>query len=195
MFTWNVRMIDSEVKKAARIILSGGVLLYPTDTIWGIGCDATNSKAVRGIYEIKQRSDSKSMLVLVSGKEMLKSYVNSIPDEAFNIIEAAKKPTTIIYPGARSLAPNLLAADGSVGIRITSDEFCIKLIEKTGCPIVSTSANLSGSTSPGFFRAIDSRIIDQVDHVVGLRQDESESAISSTIIKIEKGGKLTVLRP
>lgn len=188
-------MIDSEIKAAARIILSGGVLLYPTDTIWGIGCDARDEKAVQRIYEIKQRSDSKSMLVLVSGIKMLKSYVKFIPDEALNIIKAAKKPTTIIYPGAKSLAPNLLAADGSVGIRITSDEFCNKLIEKTGRPIVSTSANISGSASPGFFRAIDSRIIARVDHVVGLRQDESESASSSTIIKIEKEGKLTVLRP
>jgi L-threonylcarbamoyladenylate synthase len=195
MFTWNVRMINSEVKKAVEIISAGGILLYPTDTIWGIGCDATNARAVQRIYEIKQRSDSKSMLVLVPGVEMLRSYVESIPDKALELIFNTTRPTTIIYPGAIHLAPNLLAEDGSVGIRVTSDDFCRKLIEKAGFPIVSTSANISGSVSPGFFRAIDSRIIDQVDHVVGLRQDESESASSSTIIKIEKEGKLTVLRP
>jgi len=120
-------MIDTEVRKAKEILSSGGIILYPTDTIWGIGCDATNPDAVQRIYGIKQRSDSKSMLILVPGTEMLSRYLESIPDKAVEIIKTATKPTTIIYPGARNLAPNLVAEDGSIGIRVTSDPFCMKL--------------------------------------------------------------------
>ncbi len=188
-------MIDSEVTRAEEIISSGGIILYPTDTIWGIGCDATNSNAVQRIYEIKQRSDSKSMLVLVSGLEMLSAYLESIPEKALEIIASATLPTTIIYPGACNLAPNLLAEDGSVGIRITSDPFCIKLTALFGLPIVSTSANISGRPSPGFFGEIDPVIRKQVDYVVRLRQDEVTPASASTILKLDKKGIITVIRP
>jgi len=188
-------MINSEVTKAEEIISAGGIILYPTDTIWGIGCDATNARAVQRIYEIKQRSDSKSMLVLVPGVEMLRRFVESIPDKALELIFNTTKPTTIIYPGAIKLAPNLLAEDGSVGIRVTSDDFCRKLIEKTGFPIVSTSANTSGNPAPESFGTIESEIKQKVDHVVNWRQNEITPSAPSTIIKLDEDGRPTILRP
>ncbi len=195
MYTWSAGMIDSEVIKAKEIISSGGIILYPTDTIWGIGCDATNPKAVQRIYEIKQRSDSKSMLVLVSGPEMLNRYLAGVPEKALWILSTTSKPTTIIYPEARNLAPNLVAEDGSVGIRITTDPFCRKLLELFGGAIVSTSANHSGNPAPAFFREIDIAIRKQVDYVVRLRQKETTAATASTILKLDKKGNLTVIRP
>jgi L-threonylcarbamoyladenylate synthase len=188
-------MIDAEAKKAAEIVRSGGIILYPTDTIWGIGCDASSANAVQRIYEIKQRSDSKSMLVLADGLEMLSTYLEQVPEEALEIIRTAIKPTTIIYPGAIRLAPNLLAEDGSVGIRISSDEFCQKLIKETGFPIVSTSANISGNPAPVFFGAIESEIRQKVDYVVNWRQDENTPSAPSAIIKLDENGRSTVLRP
>lgn len=188
-------MIDTEVKKAGAIISSGGTILYPTDTIWGIGCDATRQESVQNIYQIKQRADSKSMLVLVNGINMLEEYIERIPTQALEIIEKAKKPSTIIYPGARKLAKNLLASDGSIGIRITSDPFCKKLIEFTGLPIVSTSANLSGEQSPSSFQEIKTSIWQQVDYVVKWRQDDSAPSSPSAIIKLEDDGSFTTLRP
>lgn len=188
-------MIDAEVKKAAEVIRSGGIILYPTDTIWGIGCDATSANAVRRIYEIKQRSDSKSMLVLALGIEMLSTYLEKVPEEALEIIRTATFPTTIIYPGAIRLAPNLLAEDGSVGIRISSDEFCRKLIKETGFPIVSTSANISGNPAPATFGTIEPALLQKVDHVVNWRQKEDTPSAPSTIIKLDENGRSTVLRP
>lgn len=188
-------MIDSELKIAAETVLSGGIILYPTDTIWGIGCDATNMDAVQLIYNIKQRDDSKSMLVLVNGHNMLKQFLEAIPNQAEELLRKAEKPTTIIYPGARNLAGNLLAEDGSVGIRITSDPFCKKLIEYTGLPIVSTSANISGDPSPSRFSEISTRIRQQVDYVVNWRQNETESSLPSAIIKLDLDGGISILRP
>lgn len=187
-------MIETEVKKAVTILQSGGTILYPTDTIWGIGCDAGNQESVRKIYHIKMRADSKSMLVLVNGIPMLEEYLDSIPLRAIEIIEKAEKPTTIIYPGARNLAKNLLAPDGSIGIRITSDPFCKKLIESTGSPIVSSSANISGREAPSTFQDIDIGIREQVDYVVNWRQEEHAAASPSAIIKLEKDGNITTLR-
>jgi len=194
MFTWSAKMIDSEVARAKEVLLTGGCILYPTDTIWGIGCDATNPVAVQKIYSMKKRADNKSMLVLISGTEMLSYYLKKIPARALELIESALKPTTIIYPGAIKLAPNLLAEDGSVGIRITSDEFCQKLIEKAGFPIVSTSANTSGNPAPLSFRTIESELLQKVDHVVNWRQDENKSSSPSAIIKLDENGRTTVLR-
>lgn len=188
-------MIDSELKIASEVVLSGGVILYPTDTIWGIGCDATNIDAVQAIFDIKQRDDSKSMLVLVNGLSMLKHYLKEIPPQALELIAKAEKPTTIIYPGARNLASKLVADDGSVGIRIPSDPFCLKLIESTGLPIVSTSANLSGDPSPSLFNEISTQICKQVDHVVKWRQNETEVSSPSAIIKLEIDGGMSILRP
>ena len=187
-------MIDSEIKKAVEVILSGGIILYPTDTIWGIGCDATNREAVQKIYDIKQRDDSKSMLVLVNGISMLEEYLENIPLQALNIIKQSEKPTTIIYPGARNLADNLVAPDGSIGIRITSDLFCRKLIAITGKPIVSTSANISGEQSPAAFHKIKTLIREQIDYVVNWRQDETAPSAPSAIIKLEDDGTITTLR-
>ena len=187
-------MIDSEVKKAAKVLGSGGIILYPTDTIWGIGCDATRLETVQLIYALKQRDDSKSMLVLVNGLRMLKQYLHTVRPEALELIAKAEKPTTIIYPGARKLASNLLAADGSVGIRITSDPFCKKLIELTGKPIVSTSANISGEQSPAAFHKIKTPIREQIDYVVNWRQDETATSAPSAVIKLEDDGTITTLR-
>jgi L-threonylcarbamoyladenylate synthase len=187
--------MHEEVREAAGVIRSGGIILYPTDTIWGIGCDATSPPAVQRVYEIKQRSDRRSMLVLVSGPEMLEKYLVKVPAVASEIIRSALKPTTIIYPGAVNLAANLVAEDGSVGIRITSDPFCLELIRMTGLPIVSTSANTSGNPSPDIFQEIEQAIIDRVDHVVRWRQDETTPANPSAIIKVDERGATTLLRP
>lgn len=188
-------MIDTEVKKTGDIILSGSIILYPTDTIWGIGCDATNRQSVQDIYHIKRRTDSKSMLVLMDGIGMLGKYLENLPSQALEIIKKAVNPTTIIYPGARNLADNLVATDGSIGIRITSDPFCRKLIEYTGRPIVSTSANISGEQSPSAFHMIKSPLLEQVDYVVNWRQDETTYALPSSILKLETDGTVTTLRP
>jgi L-threonylcarbamoyladenylate synthase len=187
--------MDEIVLETARIIREGGIILYPTDTIWGIGCDATNFHAVQRIYQIKQRSDQKSMLVLMNERSMLQQYLVEIPATAMPFIQSPKKPTTIIYPGARNLAANLMAPDGSIGIRITRDPFCKKLITLTGTPLVSTSANVSGNPSPLTFSDIDPRIHEKVDYVVNWRQDERVPSAPSTILKIKRDGKVVVLRP
>jgi len=187
-------MIDSEARKASKVVLSGGTILYPTDTIWGIGCDATNGEAVQRVYDLKQRDDHKSMLVLVNGIQMLKQYLNAFPPQAQELIASASKPTTIIYPGARKLAGNLVAEDGSVGIRITTDPFCQQLIAFTGKPIVSTSANLSGDPSPSLFNEVKPEILHRVDHVVNWRQDEKDPGQASAIIKLEAGGGISIIR-
>ena len=195
MFILSACMIDREVEKAGAILKSGGTILYPTDTIWGIGCDATRPECVKNIYQIKQRADSKSMLVLVNGIAMLEEYIESIPAQALELIEKTEKPTTIIYPGARKLASNLLASDGSIGIRLTTDTFCSLLIEFTGFPLVSTSANISGEQAPSSFQKILTSIRQQVDYVVNWRQDETTVSTPSAIIKLGKDGSITTLRP
>jgi len=194
MYILNARIMFEEVHKARTYIDSGGVILYPTDTIWGIGCDARNPSAVDRIYRIKQRSDSKSMLVLINGIQMLEHYLVTIPQQTQTILESAQKPTTIVFPGARNLAENLLAEDGSLGIRISSDPFCRQLIELSGKPIVSTSANISGSPSPSLFSEIESQILSQVDYVVNWRQEELEPAAPSAIVKLSNQGDITILR-
>jgi len=184
-----------ELRITADHLNRGHVILYPTDTIWGIGCDATDPSAVERIYQMKQRSDKKSMLVLMSGPQMLHRYLKSVPDTALEIIRSAKKPTTIIYPGAVHLAPNLVAGDGSIGIRITSDPFCKRLIESIGLPIVSTSANTSGNPSPGSFGEIETTLLEQADYVVKWRQEEKAPSAPSSIIKVNEKGETTLIRP
>ena len=188
-------MMVDEVRKAGSVVLAGGTILYPTDTIWGIGCDATNPEAVQKIYQIKQRPDRKSMLVLMNDPAMLSNYLESVPDTALKIIDSAEKPTTIIYQGAKNFALNLPAKDGTIGIRITSDPFCRQLIKHTGKPIVSTSANISGSPSVSFFSHINKLIRNQVDYVVSWRQDETSRTNPSAILKLDLKGNVTVLRP
>lgn len=172
----------------------GGVILYPTDTIWGIGCDATNEEAVRRVYEIKQRADSKAMLALVDSPVKVDFYVQDVPEIAWDLIEMADKPLTVIYSGARNLAPNLLAEDGSVGIRVTNEEFSKRLCQQFRKAIVSTSANISGRPSPGNFSEISEEIKSAVDYIVECRREETDWPKPSGIIKLEKGGVIKIIR-
>lgn len=172
----------------------GGVILYPTDTIWGLGCDATNPEAVRKVYEIKQRSDSKAMLVLVDSSVKIEFYVADVPPIAWDLIELADKPMTIIYSGARNLAANLLAEDGSVGIRVTNEAFSRQLCQRFRKAIVSTSANVSGQPSPANFSEVSEEIKSLVDYVVTFRQNEREHPKPSSIIKLDKGGVIKIIR-
>lgn len=173
---------------------AGGIILYPTDTIWGIGCDATNEKAVQRVYDLKRRADNKAMLVLTDSSAKLNAYVTEVPEIAWDLIEVADKPLTIIYPGARNLAPNLLGEDGSVGIRITQEEFSRRLCERFRKPLVSTSANVSGEKSPQNFHEISDVIKDGVDYIVAYRQDDMTGAQPSGIIKLGLGGLIQVIR-
>lgn len=172
----------------------GGVILYPTDTIWGIGCDATNEEAVRRVYDIKKRIDSKALLVLVDSSVKVDFYVDEVPDIAWDLIELTDKPLTIIYSGARNLAPNLLAEDGSVGIRVTSEDFSRKLCQRFRKAIVSTSANVSGQPSPSNFSEISEEIKAAVDYVVTYKQEDTSHPKPSGIIKLGKGGVIKVIR-
>ncbi len=183
-----------DLKAASDVLRRGGTILYPTDTIWGIGCDATCEEAVQRLYEIKQRHDEKSMLVLLDSADKLNRYVAEIPDIAWNILDVTDKPLTVIYPGARNLAKNLIADDGSIGIRIIADEFCNKLIASLGRPLVSTSANISGMPWPANFQKIDRSIVKQVDYVVKWRQNEESRGKPSGIIKIGLRGEVQVIR-
>ena len=172
----------------------GGVILYPTDTIWGIGCDATNEDAVRRVYEIKQRQDSKAMLVLVESSVKVDFYVRDVPEVAWDLIDLADKPLTIIYSGARNLAANLLAEDGSVGIRVTNEDFSKRLCQQFRKAIVSTSANISGQPSPKNFSEISEEVKSAVDYIVGYRQEEISNPKPSSIIKLDKGGVIKIIR-
>jgi L-threonylcarbamoyladenylate synthase len=176
-----------DIKKACQVMNEGGVILYPTDTIWGIGCDATNEEAVRRVYEIKQRSDSKAMLVLVVSPVKVDFYVQ-------DVIEVADKPLTIIYSGARNLAPNLIAEDGSVGIRVTNEGFSKRLCQQFRKAIVSTSANISGQPSPANYSEITEELKSMVDYVVGYRREEMGHPKPSSIIKLDKGGVIKIIR-
>ncbi len=187
-------MMHEEVSKAGAVILAGGTILYPTDTIWGLGCDATNHNAVRKLIEIKQRPENKSMLVLMDGLSMLADYLENVPEAAMDILNNAENPTTIIYQNAKNFATNLLAEDGSIGIRITSDPFCREMINLTGKPIVSTSANISGQASPTSYAEINETICEQVDYVVRWRQEEITPSTSSVILKLDSEGGVTILR-
>lgn len=177
-----------DIKKACQVMREGGVILYPTDTIWGIGCDATNEDAVRRVYEIKQRQDSKAMLVLVDSSVKVDFYVRDVPEVAWDLIDLADKPLTIIYSGARNLAANLLAEDGSVGIRVTNEDFSKRLCQQFRKAIVSTSANISGQPSPKNFSEISEEVKSAVDYIVGYRQEEISNPKPSSIIKLDKGG-------
>ena len=172
----------------------GGVILYPTDTVWGIGCDAINEDAVRRVYEIKQRQDSKAMLVLVDSSVKVDFYVRDVPEVAWDLIDLADKPLTIIYSGARNLAANLLAEDGSVGIRVTNEEFSKRLCQQFRKAIVSTSANISGQPSPKNFSEISEEVKSAVDYIVGYRQEEMSNPKPSSIIKLGKGGVIKIIR-
>jgi len=185
---------NDDIVKAVEVLRSGGIILYPTDTIWGIGCDATNPAAVRRIYEIKQRIDAKSMLVLMENPNLLNSYITEVPEIAWDLIDVADNPLTIIYPGAKNLAPNLLATDGSIGIRITTEPFTQQLIQRFRKPVVSTSANISGQKSPRNFNEINDEIKPMMDYIVAYRQDDLSKSNPSGIIKIGVGGQIEIIR-
>ena len=180
-------MMNDEIKKACEVMYKGGVILYPTDTVWGIGCDATNEEAVKKVFEIKRRADSKAMLVLVDSPVKVESYVSDVPSVAWDLIEMTTKPLTIIYE-------NLIAEDGSVGIRVTSEEFSKQLCFRFKKAIVSTSANISGEPSPAVFSEISEEIKNAVDYIVDYRRDETGPAKPSSIIKLGKGGTVKVIR-
>ena len=186
--------IREEIKKACEVLQKDGVILYPTDTVWGIGCDATNEEAVKRVYEIKRRADSKAMLVLVDSDVKVDFYVKDVPEVAWDLIQYATKPLTVIYDDARNLASNLIGEDGSVGIRVTSEEFSKQLCYRFRKAIVSTSANISGEPSPASFGEIQDEIKQAVDYIVGYRQDEPAGAKPSSILKLGRGGVIKIIR-
>ena len=186
--------MKEEIKRACEVMQKGGVILYPTDTIWGIGCDATNEEAVKRVYEIKKRADSKAMLVLVDSDVKVDFYVKDVPEVAWDLIQYATKPLTVIYDDARNLAPNLIGEDGSVGIRVTSEEFSKQLCFRFRKAIVSTSANISGEPSPASFSEIQDEIKQAVDYIVEYRQDEPAGAKPSSILKLGRGGLIKIIR-
>lgn len=183
------------INKCLRVkeeLIKSKTILYPTDTVWGLGCDATNEEAVKKIYKLKNREESKSLIILVDSIEMLQNHVENIPKKALEILKKAEKPTTIIYNNPKGLAANTIASDNTIAIRIPKDEFCIQLIKGFGKPIVSTSANVSGEPTPKSFSEISKAILKNVDYVVDLHQ-EKISEKSSTILKIE-GDDVIVIR-
>ncbi|MDR1720464.1 MAG: threonylcarbamoyl-AMP synthase [Dysgonamonadaceae bacterium] len=186
--------MEEEVKRACAVLAKGGVILYPTDTVWGIGCDATDIDAVRRVYEIKQRDDAKSMLVLIDSAEHLAHYVEALPAIAMELVTVSENPLTVIYEGARNLASNLIAADGTIGIRVTNEDFSHALCRRFRKPVVSTSANLSGAPSPATFAEIDAAIIQAVDYVVNYRRDDLRRARPSSIIKLGNKGEIQIIR-
>ena len=181
-----------QVNDALSHLKQEGVLLYPSDTIWGIGCDARSTKAVETVYRLKQRADSKALICLVADREMLASYVGEIPSVLLPYL-TEDRPTTIIYPKVQGLSDRLCAEDGSIGIRIAQDDFCVQLIQALGAPIVSTSANISGAASPQKYKDIATEILTGVDHIVPLRQNEIQTQ-ASRIIQLKKENSIAILR-
>lgn len=182
------------MQEVVQVLNNGGIILYPTDTIWGIGCDATNARAVEKIYRIKVRDRSKSLIVLVENMDVLSEYVQEVPDVAHELIERIHEPLTIIYPQARNIARNAVAEDGSIAIRIPKNDFCQSLLKAFGKPITSTSANISGDPSPLTFGKISQKIKDTVDLVVQPRQQHVSMSKPSSIIKINAGGDIQIIR-
>ena len=186
--------MQDEIKRTIEVLRSGGIILYPTDTVWGIGCDATNESAVKRIFEIKKRTDTKAMLVLVDNPAKLQGYVDEVPDIAWDLIEMAEKPLTIIYPQAKNLASNLIADDKTIGIRITKEVFSRNLCTQFRKPIVSTSANVSGEPTPANFNQISEEIKSTVDYVVNFRREDNSKPKPSSIIKLGKGNIFQLIR-
>lgn len=191
-----MRYDRKDLQQALQVLREGGVILYPTDTIWGIGCDATNAEAVARVYEIKKRVDSKAMLVLLDGAGKLQGYMEKVPETAWMLLEASngQRPMTIIYPRAKNMATNLLAEDGSVGIRITSELFSKALCEQFRRPIVSTSANISGEPAAKVFDEIPAELLEAVDYVCHYRREDKTTAQPSSIIKIDEKERITIIR-
>ena len=187
-------MLKDEINKALEVLKNGGVILYPTDTIWGLGCDATNVEAVDKLLSIKNRPAEKSLIILLDVDSKLQSYITEVPEVAYDLIEYAENPLTIVFPGAKNLAPNVINVDRSVGIRIVKHDFCTPLIQRFRKPIVSTSANLSGKPSPKFFDDLDPEILELVDLVVNFEQENRNIKKPSTIMKLSPGGQFEFIR-
>jgi L-threonylcarbamoyladenylate synthase len=183
-----------DIRDALKVLRAGGVILYPTDTIWGIGCDATNAEAVRKIYAIKQRAENKSLIILVNSAGMLTRYVDNPPEVALQMAELTESPLTIVYDRGRSLAEGVASADGSVGVRICADPFCDELITALRKPLVSTSANISGSSAPALFDEISEELKASVDYVCLWRQDDRSRAKASSVIRVSGNGIVKILR-
>lgn len=188
-------MVDytEELNNALTVLKRGGIILYPTDTVWGIGCDATNADAIDKIYALKKRSEEKALICLVSDFKMLNQYVEEVPEVAYDILKYAAKPTTIIYDKPIRVAENLVGEDNTLGIRVTKDEFCTKLIRKLKRPLVSTSANISNQPTPEAFAQIAPEILKGVDYVVNLQQS-IKTPKPSAIIKLSNDGKVKIIR-
>lgn len=183
-----------DLKQALEVLRSGGLILYPTDTIWGIGCDATNEQAVQKVFALKQRTDAKSLLLLVDVVGRIPSYVEEVPDLAWDLVAFSSKPLSIIYDNARNLAKSVVAKDGSVGIRVCQEPFVKALLQQFKKPIVSTSANISGQTAPAIFENIVEEIKQGVDYIVEYRQGDVEGSESSSIMKLKNDGQIIIIR-
>lgn len=187
--------IEEDIKKACEVLRQGGLILYPTDTVWGIGCDATNSEAVARVYNLKQRCDSKALIVMLADENQLCRYIDVVPDIAYELISVATKPLTIVYDNAINLCKELCAEDGSVGIRITREDFSKRLCKAFRRPIVSTSANISGQPTPIMFKDISNEIISGVDYVVENKRNQNGKATPSSVIKLSHDNSIKILRP
>ena len=183
-----------DIRCAVEVMNQGGIILYPTDTIWGLGCDATNAKAVRRIYEIKKRTDAKALISLVDSETKVQFYVKEVAEVAWDVMELSEHPMTVVFDGGRNLAPNLLAEDGSVAIRITKEAFSKELCMRMKRAVVSTSANISGQPAPRCFSEISEEIKKAVDYICTSRQDEPPTQTASSIIKLGAGGEVTIIR-
>lgn len=190
-----IKDYNEEIEWCIQILKSGGTILYPTDTIWGIGCDATNPKAVEKVYAIKQRAESKSLIILVDTFDKVSEYVKKVPDVAYDLVKNIDTPVTIIYSDARHLAHNVIAPDGTIAIRVVNDSFCQQLIGRFGKPIVSSSANVSGAETPLFFSNIAKQIINDVDYTVSINREKINHIKPSTIIRLHENGEFLIIRP
>lgn len=187
-------MLRDEVKKAFEVLQGGGIILYPTDTIWGIGCDASNTEAIQKIFALKHRAAEKSMIILLDTENKLESYIREVPAVAYDLIEFAENPLTLVMPGAKNISPALIAEDGSVGVRVSKHPFCQQLIQRLRRPLVSTSANISGEPSPQNFSQISAEIIAGVDYVVDIDQHDLSIKKPSTIMRIDPSGMFEFIR-
>ncbi len=186
--------MKQEIQQALTTLREGGLILYPTDTVWGIGCDASNPEAIKKVYHLKNRVDSKALIMLVASEVMLERTVIDIPDIAWDLIDAAKKPLTVIYQAVKGIAHNAIADDGSCAIRLPKDNFCQQLIQRLGKPLISTSANTSGNPTPQSFQDIEPSILSSVDYVVNLRQQEESKNTPSSIVLLKNNGEIKIIR-
>ena len=186
--------MKEDIQNCLNTLREGGIILYPTDTVWGIGCDASNPQAIQKIYDLKGRTSSKALITLVGSEVMLERTVLNMPEIAWDLIESANRPLTLIYDEVKGIAPNAIAENGSCGIRLAKDTFCQQLIQRLGKPIISTSANVSGEETPKDFRSISDTILKGVDFVVNYRQNEATSQKSSNIIKLKNNGEIKIIR-